>query len=205
MTPLSIYEDLKRKIIWLDLPPGTTLNLVKLAKEYDISRNPLTIALTRLEGEEWVVRNGSHFTVSPLTLERIREITEIRLIMEVQANVWAMQRMLPESLERLKDLRGRIRQLTAGINKREIIQLDVEFHQIIYQSTQNNQLAVMLDRLLNHYLRFWLAGPAIIMPEVFFKEILDVIQAIETQDETQLKSACTTHIKASLDEIMGIS
>lgn len=205
MTPLEIYEDLKKKIIWLDLKPGTTLNLVKLSEQYSVSRNPLTIALTRLESEEWVVRNGSHFTVSPLTLERIREITEIRLIIEVQAYIWAMHRITPETQEKLRDLKHRIEALDSDISKKQIIELDVEFHQLIYESTLNNQLSSMLDRLLNHYLRFWLAGPAIIKPEEFFKEILDVIGALETKDEIQLKAACTSHIKASLDEIMGLS
>lgn len=31
MDPIAIYEDLKEKVIWLDLKPGSTLNLVELA------------------------------------------------------------------------------------------------------------------------------------------------------------------------------
>ena len=67
MDPIKIYADLKEKIIWLDIEPGATLNLVELAKSYGVSRNPVMIALTRLNVEEWVVRQGVHFVVSPLT------------------------------------------------------------------------------------------------------------------------------------------
>ncbi|MBU3916759.1 GntR family transcriptional regulator [bacterium] len=204
MTPIEIFEDLKEKIIWLDIKPGTTLNLVELAEQYQVSRNPVTIALTRLETEDWVIRNGSHFVVSPLTLERMREITEIRMVMETQASIWAMHRISREALEKLSALGRKISKLSNDINKKEIIKLDVEFHRLIFWGSQNNQLAVMLDRLQNHYLRFWLSSPSIIKPNVFFKEILDIIKAIETKDEIQLKAACTSHIKASLDEIMGI-
>ncbi|RPI77968.1 MAG: GntR family transcriptional regulator, partial [Desulfobacteraceae bacterium] len=45
MDPISIYEDLRQKIIWLELKPGCTLNLVELAESYSVSRNPVMIAL----------------------------------------------------------------------------------------------------------------------------------------------------------------
>ena len=78
MNPQSIYEDLRQKIVWLELKPGWTLNLVELSKSYEVSRNPVMIALTRLDAEEWVVRNGVHFVVSPLTVDRMREAVTVR-------------------------------------------------------------------------------------------------------------------------------
>ncbi|MCP4749493.1 MAG: GntR family transcriptional regulator [Proteobacteria bacterium] len=205
MNPISIYEDLREKIIWLSLKPGTTLNLVDLAAKYGVSRNPVTIALTRLEVEEWVVRSGSHFVVSPLTLDRMREITEIRLIMETQALIWTMHRITPEGIDKLEALKARIRSIDGPIPKREIIELDVEFHRLVFAESQNGQLATILDRLLNHYLRFWLSSPSVIDPKAFFKDILDVIEAIRAKDEIRLKAAATSHIKNSLDEIMGMN
>jgi len=205
MDPLTIYEDLKDKIIWLDLKPGSTLNLVELSQGYRVSRNPVTIALTRLDAEEWVVRNGSHFVVSPLTVDRIREITEIRSVMEVQANLWAMQRMDDQGFAMLKALRDEILTLRDGASNKEIVELDVKFHQLLYKETKNKQLTTMLNRMLSHYLRFWLSSPNPIKRDTFFKDELEIIQAMETKDEARLKAATTTHIKASLDEIMGLS
>lgn len=205
MDPLTIYEDLKDKIIWLDLKPESTLNLVALSQEYRVSRNPVTIALTRLDAEEWVVRNGSHFVVSPLTVDRIREITEIRSVMEVQANLWAMQRMDDQGLAMLKTLRDEILTLRDGVSNKEIVELDVKFHQLLYKATKNKQLTTMLNRMLSHYLRFWLSSPNPIKSETFFKDEIEIIKALETKDEARLKAATSAHIKASLDEIMGLS
>lgn len=205
MDPLTIYEDLKDKIIWLDLKPESTLNLVALSQEYRVSRNPVTIALTRLDAEEWVVRNGSHFVVSPLTVDRIREITEIRSVMEVQANLWAMQRMDDQGLAMLKTLRDEILTLRDGVSNKEIVELDVKFHQLLYKATKNKQLTTMLNRMLSHYLRFWLSSPNPIKRETFFKDEIEIIKALETKDEARLKAATSAHIKASLDEIMGLS
>lgn len=205
MDPNAIFDDLKQKIIWLDLEPGATLNLVELAKSYGVSRNPVMLALTRLASEEWVVRQGVHFVVSPLTIDRMREITEIRSVMETQANVWAMNRMTPEGLAALRDLRDEIKALRRNVTRKEIVGLDFRFHQMIYRQTRNHQLARLLERLLSHYLRFWLSSPGNIDPDVFFREALAIVDAIEAKDEKRLRAASATHIKESLDTIMGLS
>ena len=205
MDPIAIYEDLKEKIIWLDLKPGSTLNLVELAASYGVSRNPVMIALTRLNVEEWVVRQGVHFVVSPLTVDRMREITEIRSLMETQANIWAMNRMTPQGLAELAKIRDEIKALKADATKKEIVQLDFKFHRLLYRETRNQQLAQLLERLLAHYLRFWLSGPGEIEPERFFTEALEIYAAIETKDEVRLNAATLAHVKVSLDKIMGIA
>lgn len=205
MDPIAIYEDLKEKIIWLDLEPGSTLNLVELAESYGVSRNPIMIALTRLNVDEWVIRQGVHFVVSPLTVDRMREITEIRSIMETQANIWAMNRISPEGMAGLAKFRDEINALKADATKKQIVQLDFKFHCLLYRETRNQQLAQLLERLLAHYLRFWLSGPQEIEPERFFIEALEIYAAIETKDEVRLKAATIAHVKVSLDKIMGIA
>ena len=205
MDPIAIYEDLKEKIIWLDIEPGSTLNLVELAEGYSVSRNPVMIALTRLNVEEWVIRQGVHFVVSPLTVDRMREITEIRSVLETQASIWAMNRMAPEGLAELAKIRDEINALKADATKKEIVKLDFKFHQLLYRQTHNQQLAQLLERLLAHYLRFWLSGPRQIEPEKFFSEALEIYAAIETKDEVRLKAATIAHVKVSLDKIMGLS
>jgi DNA-binding GntR family transcriptional regulator len=204
MDPIAIYEDLKKKIIWLEVEPGSTLNLVELAESYGVSRNPVMLALTRLNSEEWVVRNGVHFVVSPLTINRMREITEIRAVMETQATIWAMNRITPEGLDELKKLRDEIKNLDPAAPKKQIIELDFKFHRLIYQETQNNQLVQLLERLLSHYLRFWLSVPQNIKPDTFFREAREIIQALEAKDEVGLRAASTAHIKVSLDTILGL-
>jgi DNA-binding GntR family transcriptional regulator len=205
MDPTAIYEDLKDKIIWLDIEPGSTLNLVELAGSYGVSRNPVMIALTRLDVEEWVIRQGVHFVVSPLTVDRMREITEIRSLMETRANIWAMNRITTDGMAELANIRDEIKALKADATKKEIVQLDFKFHQLLYRQTHNQQLAQLLERLLAHYLRFWLAGPQQIEPEKFFSEALEIYAAIETKDEVRLKAASIAHVKVSLDKIMGLS
>jgi DNA-binding GntR family transcriptional regulator len=203
LDPINIYQDLKEKIIWLDLAPDSTLNQAELAEAYGVSRNPLTIALTRLDAEEWVVRRGTHFVVSPLTVDRMCEITEVRSVLETQGILWAMRRITASGLQDLKSLGNTIKKLSPHASKREMVQLDFKFHSIIYREAQNQQLAQLLKRLLSHYLRFWLAGPKEIKKEALFNDTLLMIKAIENKDEVSIRASVTSHIKASLEKIMG--
>jgi DNA-binding GntR family transcriptional regulator len=205
MDPNRIYEDLKEKIIWLEMAPDSTINQVELAETYGVSRNPLTIALTRLDTEGWIVRHGTHFVVSPLTLDRMREITEIRSVLETQANLWAMHRISPGGLNELKVLSHQIKKLGSRPSNRQVFELDLKFHHTIYRETHNQQLANLLERLLGHYLRFWLASPREIKTETFFTDTLEMIRAIEVKDEISLRASTAAHIKLSIDKIMGIS
>jgi len=204
MDPLEIYANLKEQIIWLDLKPGSALNLVELSKSFGVSRNPITIALTRLDAEEWVVRQGTHFVVNPLTLNRIREITEIRSVLEVQANMWAMHRITPEELDSLRHLKSEINNLDDKSSNKEIVKLDVKFHSILFKASRNSHLATLLERMLCHYLRFWLSFTGNIDRTSFFSQAFNIIKAIEDKDEMRLRAASIEHIKVSLDQIMGI-
>lgn len=204
MDPMEIYEDLKSRIIWLDFPPGSVLNQLELAQAYGVSRSPVTLALTRLHVEEWVVRQGSHFVASPLTLERMREITEIRSVLELQANVWAMHRITAEGLAELKALGREIENLDASAGKKEMFQLDYRFHSLLYREARNHQLAQLLEHILGHYIRFWLADPNEIQAQVFFAEATEIISAIEARDEITLRASTGMHIKVSLNRIMHV-
>lgn len=200
-TPEHIYEDLKHRIIWLELKPEALLNQSRLAQAYGVSRNPVTLALTRLEAEGWAVRRGSHFMVSPLGLAGIRENTEIRLALEVPASLWALRRMTPDILEKLKKLKNRIQHLAANTSNRKIVEMDLEFHRLLFAAARNQQAAGMLERLLSQYFRFWLSFPREIDKHVFFIQTLDMIRAVEEKDEKTMETACRRHIRESVEEI----
>ena len=201
MNPVDIFSDMRHQIIWLDLKPESTLNLVELAKKYGVSRTPVVIALNKLEVEGWVVRHGSHFVVSPLTINRMREITEIRAVIEPQANIWAMYRMSPEGKEKLQGIKEEILTLDDAVVNKDIVRMDSKFHNLLYAETHNEQLYTQLTNMLHHYLRFWLTLPAQIQKDKFFIEHFEIIKAIEEQDELRLRAAGTEHIKVSMDEM----
>lgn len=203
MDPSKIYLNLREKITRLELSPGSILNLSELAQEYGVSRTPIKEALILLQADEWVQRNGSHFLVTPLSLDRIKDITEIRNVMEKRANLWAMERITEKELTELKKVRDQIKKVDEKTSLLKLLEIDFNFHEIIYRATQNNQLIRILQGLLDHYSRFWLSFQLDIDRKTCFNEILDIIEAIEKKDVSKLESATSEHIKKSLKEIIG--
>ena len=202
MEPEKIYQLLKERIMWLDLVPESVLNISELADEFGVSRTPIKEAMLLLQADGWILRHGSHFLVTPLSLVRIREINEIRSVLEVQANIWAMYRITDEELKSLKTLEKEILQVNESPSKRKVVEVDLKFHRRLFEATKNNQLAHSLDRLLCHFLRFWLSIPREIEPTPSPANSLEVIQAIEEKDEARLRAASFHHIKWSMDEMV---
>ena len=202
MEPQKIYEMLREKIIWLDLKPESFLNLSDLAKQFQVSRTPIKEALIMLQAEGWVLRDGSHFMVTPLSLARIREISEIRFFLEPRAVMWAMDRITDEEMADLERLEQAISRLDESSDNRCIVELDAAFHRTLYTATKNSHLAAMLERLLDHYLRFWLCIPRGIDHLRFFDDHHEIVRAIKAKDGSLLEQSTSLHLKRSLDEIL---
>jgi DNA-binding GntR family transcriptional regulator len=203
LDPNEIFLALRKKIISLELAPESVLNLSDLAKEFNVSRTPIKEVLISLQAEEWIMRHGSHFIVTPLSLERIREITEIRMVLEVQANIWAMERITPMELEKLNKIKQQISAFTQKSSNLSIVNFDFTIHQTIFKAAKNVQLAKLLERLLSHYLRFWLSIPRQIDHAIFFEEALELIKAINLKDKALIRECTTNHIRNSVAQIMG--
>ncbi len=203
MDPRQIYSALRKKIIHLELAPESVLNLSDLAKEFKVSRTPIKEVLISLQAEEWIKRQGSHFIVTPLSLERIREITEIRMVMEVQANIWAMERITPEETEALAAIQKKIGTFNESSSNQSIVDFDFTIHHFIFQVAKNLHMAKILERILSHYLRFWLSIPRQIDHRVFFTESLELIEAICDKDGALIRDHTTRHIRNSGAQIMG--
>lgn len=203
MDPDRIYSALRKKIIHLELAPESVLNLSDLAKEFEVSRTPIKEVLISLQAEEWIMRQGSHFIVTPLSLERIREITEIRMVIEVQANIWAMERITPAETKKLSDLKQQILAFNAESSNQDIVDFDFSLHHFIFSLTKNANLARILERILSHYLRFWLAIPRQIDHKDFFTETLKLMDAIMAKDEALIRECTTHHIRNPVAQIMG--
>lgn len=200
----QVYEKLKHEIIWLDIKPETMIALTEVAERFGVSRTPVKEALVHLHAEGWIMRHGSHFISSPLTLDLIRDLTEIRSFMEIQAYIWAMHRITPKGIEKLEAIVQELGALADDTPNRDIIEIDFKFHQTLFQATGNSQLAAYLERILSHFIRFWLSRNKPIHPETFFKETRAMIKAIKEKDEISLRAATIGHVKSSLDEIMGL-
>lgn len=132
------YEILLDKICLGELESGDRLNQDLLAKELDISRQPINSAISILKNNGLVKETGRRgVIVSPITIEQFSSIYEFRSAIEPFAVQLATERK-PKSAEQQakKVLKNGWDAVNSG-NRKQLLQSDFEFHLLIYDWTQN--------------------------------------------------------------------
>ena len=101
----AVTEALRRAIHQGDLKPGQRLSQADLAEQLGVSRIPLRDALRRLEAEALVKMDGRRGTwVSDLSIDGIKEIYEIRIMLEERCARHAVNNLSDEDMEDLLKL-----------------------------------------------------------------------------------------------------
>jgi len=100
--PDRIYAALKHRILTCRLLPGERLIEKDLCSEMNVSRTPLREALNRL-GLEGLITLEPYkgYEVAPLGLEDIRNLSELRGIVESESAALAAQRATPDEIDAL--------------------------------------------------------------------------------------------------------
>jgi GntR family transcriptional regulator, carbon starvation induced regulator len=82
----ALHDRIRQDIILGALQPSSKLKLERLSKSYGVSVNTLRESLSRLAADGLVVAEGQKgFAVLPVSTEDLREITEMRQMLECHA------------------------------------------------------------------------------------------------------------------------
>ena len=150
-----IYNTLRRAIVLNKLKPGERLNLDELATKCNTSVTPVREALQMLTQEGLVV-NKPHagFYVAKVTLKQLRDLLELREILEVASVERAATRITEEQIAALE-------QIHAGYvgdddaSQERYLDENRRFHTTIAQASGNRELAKALKRLHDRLARFF--------------------------------------------------
>lgn len=148
------YAALKHDILTCKLRPGQRLIEKELCASIGISRTPLREALNRL-GLEGLVSLVPYrgYEVVPLTLEDIREMSELRYILESESAGLAAKRATPEEIEELTSLAEL--QYTPGEREtyESYLRANSAFHQSLAHCSHNVRLETAVISLLDQLQR----------------------------------------------------
>lgn len=204
MEPVSLshkaYQQIKHRIVSLELSPGSVLNEADLQQELNLGRTPIREALKRLSLEKLVVivpRRGMF--VSEIGLKDLQQLFEVRLVLESLAARLAAERGTEAHWQRMATaLDG----LTAGADHEELMAIDTACHEIIYEAAQNKFLR---DTLITHYalsLRLWYY----VLKDIAdmrgaLREHEQILSALRDRDSVQAADLMCGHIRAFQAEI----
>ena len=150
-----VFKTLREAILKGDLAPGERLMEIKLANQLGVSRTPIREAIRKLELEGLVVmvpRKGAE--VAKITEKDLRDVLEVRASLEELAISLACERITDEKIAELKEALEQFRTVIKGKDVTMIAQMDVAFHDVIFEATQNARLVQMVNNLREQMYRY---------------------------------------------------
>ncbi len=200
MANKEIYKELKKRIVYLDYKPKQVLNIKELAKEFGVSPMPIREVLILLETEKLVhiiPNNGIY--VTDISFQELKDVFEVRLFLAGLSGKLAAERITPEELNKLKELLEKIKQEK---DRRKLIQLDAEFHDLVNCSTKNQTLAETLKRLRNQIGRLWFfAKENDAYSQQIPEDLEELIKALENKEQNKSEQIMKDHTIHFINQI----
>jgi DNA-binding GntR family transcriptional regulator len=201
----TVYDRLLAGIALGDYAPGSALNEKELAAQLGVSRTPVREALLRLrlEGLVRVVPRGGIF-VAETSVRRIREITEVRLVLEECSGRLVVARCSPQWLAEFQTWLDVCSEEWPGLSGRERMRRDMQFHDFLDRAAANETLAKQLALLRNQAVLFWGQSAADQYElEPIIDEYREVVDAIAVGDAERCVRAMQEHVLQHVTRIQN--
>jgi DNA-binding GntR family transcriptional regulator len=184
-----------------DMPSDQPLSELNLASILGMSRTPVREALKRLENEGILVSYGKRGTfINIPTLKEIKDIYEVRMLLEPGAAKLAAKNVNRDELDKFKKLFEDFRD---GKGKGDFVKLGEFFHFFIIESTGNKVLREILNNIYAklEISRVFSYG---VRRKEAVEEHLEIIEALQNGDEDGSQRCMQNHLKNAFGALTGI-
>ena len=142
------YDELKRRILADDYPPGTLLAERRLAADLGMSKTPVKAAVERLEAEGFVaVSPQQGILVRELAVADIADQYEARAALETYVLRSVAGRLTPTQADRLHTNLGEQEEVRGTPDTARGMALDAEFHVLFAEFLGNREIVRMMGQL----------------------------------------------------------
>jgi DNA-binding GntR family transcriptional regulator len=199
----KIFGTIRDKIIFLEYPPGMNLSEKDLCKTFKVSRTPLREAIKRLESMKLVTVIPRYGTfVSPIDINEVRCAFEVKIKLEGLAGEMSATRMSTDQLKELHALIEKSDALLKNEGQRYLIEVDSNFHEVIYRSTGNPILQEILENIHCRCARLWNSALSqrVPIPEIMH-QLNEIYLSLEDRDCEKAKHLLEDHVRYFIDLI----
>ncbi|MBQ8084550.1 MAG: GntR family transcriptional regulator [Lachnospiraceae bacterium] len=191
-----VFQALRQAIITGEFSPGERLMEIKLANKLGVSRTPVREAIRMLELEGLVVmipRRGAE--VARITEKDLRDALEVRTAIEELSVELACARIDEEGKERLKKACNEFKDAISTKHVQNIVDGDVKFHDVIFDSTRNPKLINIAHNLREQVYRYRVEYVKdFSYHDVLVEEHYEITNAILTNDVDKAKEIMRKHL-----------
>lgn len=206
----QIFEQLEHDILTGKYEKGELLTESRLTAELGVSRTPIREALRRLEQEHIIKDTTKGAVVIGISNEDMRDMYEIRILIEGVAAARAAKNITDDELAEMKevlDLQNYyIQNSTTGdvqSNADTIKTLDSKFHKMLYRYSASKayyDTLLPIHRKMIKYRKASISRHS--RAEQSIKEHYAIYEALKNHDEKKAQELTTAHIKNARDNII---
>jgi DNA-binding GntR family transcriptional regulator len=146
----AIYIEIRARLQRGEVGADDRVLDYEVAKEFDCTRMPVRQALLRLVNDGYLIGTTRGFVVPTLTSADIREIFEVRRLLEPAAAASAAPVLTDAHEAALQDAYTKMRR---GFDKRApavMIDANIEFRDVWLSAVQNQRLKATIARFVDH-------------------------------------------------------
>lgn len=200
----QVYEQVREAIMRGDIPGGTEINQVELAKTLGVSRVPVREALRRLQAERLLDSNPfQRFVVTKLTRAQVIELYDLRQELEIFATLRARARkgFLEVDLPAVRRMAG---DLDLDMPADDWLKADMEFHHALHG--RGSAVSAIIDEVrFRIYGYLHLAEPDIARRKEVLAEHTAILDALEHGDEDEIRAVIRTHVRHTRDRLVRLA
>ncbi len=208
------YQELRRIIVWGQLPPGARVSERTIADRLELSRTPVRSALHRLEQEGFVTAVGTgrerRLIVSPLTVEDGLEVFTIVGHLEGLAARTAAE--LPSARRkalatRLRSVNNELaRQSSRKHNANRFFELDIEFHSLYVEGVVGPRVLTLHQAIKPQSERYIRLYVSVLLDQIAtsVREHEKITAAIARGDADAAQHAVETNWRNAADRLAEI-
>ena len=200
----SVYQHVLEAILAGGLPGGAELNEVALAAELGVSRTPVHEALLRLAADGLVEQQASRARVACFDRNDVREIYEMRKVLECAAAERAARRLEEPRRAELREEADALADASEGRTwPARAIDFDIRFHDVLARAAGNERLRAEIVKY-RHLVRAFCrmsGNPANLRAAL--AEHRRILDALEARDPVAARRAMAAHIDARLEAVLA--
>ena len=196
------YLKLKNEIMKFKLVPGDVVSAQKLSERYDVSRTPAREAIVRLETEgllKIIPQSGTY--VAKINWERAGQEWFVRMTLELGMAEIFIANCTDEVIDKMRDNLDKLEHFTPDLEGESRIDIDNEFHDIIYDCSKETLAKDIINTQITHYnrIRYLIE----LNEKVRSKTVLEhkaLIDAAEKKNTKEFKALLKKHIRRIIQE-----
>lgn len=200
----EVTDEIARAIIEGEFKPGSRLNEVHLAREFEISRAPLREALRRLESRGLVQSHPRRgFFLRELASDGMLEMFELRLSLECTAGRKVMGNLSDEMLSGIESQFDEMCDAARVGDYARMTKGDFAFHRLVCELSGNSRLLQIFDQI-SHEIRFCMSHLREVHSDylALAQSHAPLLDALRNRSGDEYVSALTLHLDDARDRLL---